>query len=114
MADCLFCKIVAGAIPARKLFEDDEALAFADLHPQAPLHALVIPKRHIATLNDLSSDDEPLVGHLHTIAAHLAREAGYAESGYRVVFNCNRQGGQTVFHVHLHLLAGRGLDWPPG
>ena len=114
MTDCLFCKIVAGAIPARKLFEDDEALAFADLHPQAPLHALVIPKRHIATLNDLSSDDEPLVGHLHTIAAHLAREAGYAESGYRVVLNCNRQGGQTVFHVHLHLLAGRGLDWPPG
>ncbi len=114
MVDCLFCKIRDGAIPARLIFEDDQAIAFHDLHPQAPLHLLVVPRRHIATLNELALEDEALVGHLHRVAAQLAREAGHAEAGYRTLFNCNRGAGQTVWHLHLHLLAGRDLTWPPG
>ncbi len=114
MSDCLFCKIVAGEIPATLLYQDENLLAFTDINPQAPLHALVVPKRHIATLNDLSSGDDGLVGSMLRSAAALARQHGYAERGYRTVFNCNREAGQTVFHLHLHLLAGRGLAWPPG
>jgi histidine triad (HIT) family protein len=115
MADgCLFCRIVAGEIPATIVHRNDDVLAFADINPQAPLHVLVIPRRHIATLNDLTPDDDALVGSLHRVAAGIAREHGYADRGFRTVLNCNREAGQTVFHVHLHLLAGRGLTWPPG
>lgn len=112
--DCLFCKIRDGAIPAKVIHEDERAVAFQDINPQAPLHALVIPRRHLATLNDAVPDDAALLGHLVLVAAKLAREAGYADVGYRTLFNCNRAAGQTVFHVHLHVLGGRSLGWPPG
>ena len=111
---CLFCRIASGEIPASKVYEDDEVLAFNDINPQAPLHVLVIPKRHISTTNDLSPTDDSLVGTLARRAAAIAKEKGYADRGYRVVMNCNAEAGQTVFHIHLHLLAGRGLGWPPG
>ena len=111
---CLFCRIASGEIPASKVYEDDDVLAFNDINPQAPLHVLVIPKRHISTINDLSSPDDGLVGTLVRRAAAIAHEKGYADRGYRVVMNCNAEAGQTVFHIHLHLLAGRGLGWPPG
>ena len=111
---CLFCRIASGEIPASKVYEDDEVLAFNDINPQAPLHVLVIPKRHISTTNDLSAPDDGLVGTLVRRAGAIAREKGYADRGYRVVMNCNAEAGQTVFHIHLHLLAGRGLGWPPG
>jgi histidine triad (HIT) family protein len=111
---CLFCRIVSGEIPASKVYEDDEVLAFNDINPQAPLHVLVVPKQHVATLNDLARGDEALVGTLVRRAAAIAAAKGYAERGYRTVFNCNAEAGQTVFHVHLHLLAGRALGWPPG
>jgi len=114
MSTCLFCRIVNKEIPASVIYEDDEVMVFNDVNPQAPLHALVIPKRHIATLNDLSSADDGLVGSMARRAAAVAREKGYADSGFRTVFNTNAQAGQTVFHIHLHLLAGRGLSWPPG
>jgi histidine triad (HIT) family protein len=114
MSDCLFCKIVAGQIPARLLHEDADVVAFSDIEPQAPLHALVVPRRHIATLNDLQQRDDALVGGMFRVAAALAKKHGYAEQGYRTVFNTNRGAGQSVFHIHLHLLAGRGLGWPPG
>ncbi|OHX35591.1 histidine triad nucleotide-binding protein [Methylomonas sp. LWB] len=112
MSDCLFCKMVAGEIKPDVVYEDDKVLAFRDLHPQAPLHVLVIPKRHIANLNDL--DDAELGGHLLQTAAKIAKDLGCADSGYRTVLNCNADGGQTVFHLHLHLLAGRAMHWPPG
>lgn len=112
MSDCLFCKMVAGEIKPDVVFEDEHLLAFRDLHPQAPLHVLIVPKRHIANLNDL--DDAVLGGRLLQAAAAIAAQQGYAESGYRTLFNCNRDGGQTVHHLHLHLLAGRQMSWPPG
>lgn len=112
--DCLFCKIAKGEIPAEVVYEDDEALAFEDINPQAPSHLLIIPRRHIATLNDLEEDDRVLVGHLSLVAARLARERGFAEDGYRVVMNCNDQGGQTVYHIHMHLMGGRRFTWPAG
>ncbi len=111
---CLFCRIASGSIPASKVYEDEEVLAFNDVNPQAPLHVLVIPKRHIATTNDLSAADDGLVAVLVRRAAAIAAEKGYAERGYRLVINCNAEAGQTVFHIHVHLLAGRGLGWPPG
>lgn len=114
MADCLFCKILDGKIPAKLLHEDASAIAIADINPQAPLHALVIPRKHIATLDDLTVEDEALVGHMARVAVDLARAAGHADAGYRTVFNTGRAAGQTVFHIHLHLLAGRSLAWPPG
>ena len=114
MSDCLFCRIAAGHIPSSLIYQDDLVVAFNDINPQAPLHALIVPRRHIATLNDLAPDDDALVGSMFRVAAALAKEHGYAERGYRTVFNCNREAGQTVFHIHLHLLAGRGLSWPPG
>lgn len=114
MNDCIFCKIGAGDIPADKVYEDDEVVAFRDLNPQAPTHVLVIPRRHIASLNALQPGDEPLVGRLFGAARTIAEQAGIAESGYRSVINCNADGGQTVFHIHLHLLGGRALGWPPG
>jgi histidine triad (HIT) family protein len=114
MPDCLFCNIVAKKTPARIVHEDAEALAFEDIHPQAPTHLLVIPRKHIATLNDVAPEDEELMGKLFTVAAKLARERGFAERGWRAVVNVNRDANQQVFHVHLHVLAGRGFHWPPG
>jgi histidine triad (HIT) family protein len=111
---CLFCKIIAGEIPSKKVYEDDELYAFEDINPQAPLHALIVPRQHIATLNDLTDKDDDLVGSMLRRAAALAKERGFDESGYRTVFNCNSQAGQSVFHIHLHVLGGRSLSWPPG
>ncbi|WP_163577566.1 histidine triad nucleotide-binding protein [Halomonas faecis] len=112
--DCLFCKIINRDIPADIVFEDDEVLAFNDINPQAPTHILIIPKRHIATLNDIADEDRALVGRLPQVAAQLAREKGFADDGYRVVMNCNEQGGQTVYHIHMHLMGGRRFTWPAG
>ena len=114
MTDCLFCKIIAGQIPGAIVHQDDTLIAFKDINPQAPLHVLIVPRKHIATLNDLTPGDDGLVGSMFRRAAALAKEHGYDERGYRTVFNTNREAGQTVFHIHLHLLAGRGLSWPPG
>ena len=114
MSDCLFCRLVAGSIPAQVVHRDDAVVAFRDVNPQAPLHVLIVPTKHIATLNDLTAEDDALVGSMFRRAAAIAAEHGYAERGFRTVFNTNRDAGQTVFHVHLHLLAGRGLTWPPG
>lgn len=113
-ADCLFCKIRDGQIPATIVYRDDRCMAFEDIRPQAPTHVLFIPLEHIPTLNDLTPEQRELVGHLHYAAAKLAKERGHAEGGYRVVMNTHRDAGQTVFHIHLHLLAGRPLEWPPG
>lgn len=112
--DCLFCKIVSREIPADIVYEDDEVLAFKDIDPQAPTHMLVIPKRHIATLNDIEERDLSLVGRLPQTAAKLAKEQGFADEGYRVVMNCNENGGQTVYHIHMHLMGGRRFTWPAG
>ena len=114
MADCLFCKVVEREIPATLVYEDEQLVAFEDINPQAPTHVLVVPKRHISTLNDLVENDRGLVGAMVERAASIARERGHAEAGYRTVFNCNDAGGQTVFHIHLHLLGGRAMSWPPG
>jgi histidine triad (HIT) family protein len=114
MDSCLFCRIIAGEIPATTLYEDEDLLAFADINPQAPMHLLVIPKVHIATLNDVAAPHDALVGAMVRCAARLAAERGFAASGYRTVFNCNAAAGQTVFHLHLHVLGGRTLAWPPG
>jgi len=114
MSDCLFCKIIAGEIPGTFVYQDDRLVVLKDINPQAPLHVLVIPRKHIASLNELTADDDALVGSLFRRAAALAREHGYDQRGYRAVFNTNREAGQTVFHLHLHVLAGRGLNWPPG
>ncbi|MES2819485.1 MAG: histidine triad nucleotide-binding protein [Pseudomonadota bacterium] len=111
--DCLFCKIVAGEIPARILYQDDQVIAFHDIGPQAPVHFLVIPKKHIATLHDLTEADKVLAGHILLTAQRLAREQGCAD-GFRVVMNCNEQGGQTVYHIHMHVLGQRQMTWPPG
>jgi histidine triad (HIT) family protein len=111
---CLFCRIVAGDIPAARVFEDERVVAFADINPQAPMHLLVIPREHIPTLNELRPQHDALVGAMLRCAAQLASERGYAERGYRTVFNCNSDAGQTVFHVHLHVLGGRSFGWPPG
>jgi histidine triad (HIT) family protein len=114
MPDCLFCRIVDGAIPAKKVHEDALCIGFLDINPQAPTHALFVPRRHIATTNDLTAADRELVGHLMLCAAAYAKQAGFADAGYRTVMNCNQAAGQTVFHLHLHLLGGRALTWPPG
>jgi histidine triad (HIT) family protein len=114
MTECLFCKIVARQIPAKIVYEDDRVMAIEDVNPQAPLHVLLIPKAHLATLNDLSSAHDGLVGEMVRRAASIARHRGFSERGYRAVFNCNREAGQSVFHIHLHVLGGRPLAWPPG
>jgi len=114
MPDCLFCKIRDGQIPAKVVHRDDACLAFEDIKPQAPTHLLLIPLRHVATVNDLTVEEREMVGHLFVTAAKLAKERGHADNGYRLVMNCNRDAGQTVFHLHLHLLGGRPFDWPPG
>jgi histidine triad (HIT) family protein len=112
--ECLFCRIAGKEIPAGIVFEDDEVVAFEDISPQAPVHVLVIPKKHISTLNDLAEEDIPLIGKLLLVAKNLGREMGVEKDGYRVVVNCNRGAGQTVFHIHAHLLGGREFGWPPG
>ena len=114
MSDCLFCRIGKKEIPATMVYEDDQLFVINDINPQAPLHALVIPKRHIATLNDLTAADEALVGAMMRRAAAVAAERGFADRGFRTVFNTNADSGQTVFHIHLHVLGGRSLGWPPG
>ncbi len=112
--DCIFCKIASGAIPAAKLYEDPEVVAFRDLHPQAPTHFLVIPRKHLTSLNDITDHDETLVGHMFHAAKTLAEQEGIAATGFRTVFNTGSDGGQTVFHLHLHVLGGRQMTWPPG
>ena len=114
MPDCLFCRVAAGEIPASIVYEDTRLVAFKDINPQAPTHILVIPRRHIATLNDLGPDEDALVGEMTRRAAAIAKEEELAERGYRVLFNCNADAGQTVFHIHMHLVGGRRLGWPPG
>ena len=114
MADCLFCKIISRQIPASIVYEDDRVLAFNDINPQASTHVLVVPKKHVATLNDLGPDDDGIVGEVVRRAAAIAADRGIAAGGYRTVFNTTRDAGQTVFHIHLHLIGGRSLGWPPG
>lgn len=112
--DCIFCKIVKQEIPAKIIYEDEHVIAFDDLRPRAPIHKLIIPRKHIATLNDIETGDTELLGRLLQTAKHLAKELQIDESGYRTVINCNAGGGQEVFHIHLHLLGGRQMTWPPG
>lgn len=114
MDDCLFCKMVAGDIPVDKVHEDDDVLAFRDINPQGPVHLLVIPKRHISSLNEVEPGDIWLIGKMQALSAVLAQDEGIAESGYRTVINCNPDGGQDVYHIHLHLIGGRRMGWPPG
>ena len=114
MSDCIFCKIAAGEIPSDIVFQDDVCLAFKDINPGAPTHILIIPKEHIATLNDLTPEHQSTVGHILLAAKQIASRLGVDASGYRVVANCNSDGGQVVFHIHFHLLGGRRLSWPPG
>ena len=112
--DCLFCKIATGDIPATLLFEDDDVVAFNDINPATPQHILIIPKKHIATMNDATETDQAVLGKMMIVAATLAKQNNVAEDGYRLVMNTNSHGGQSVYHIHLHLLAGRPLQWPPG
>jgi histidine triad (HIT) family protein len=112
--NCLFCRIIAGEIPSTRVFEDEHLVAFNDIQPQAPMHVLVVPKTHIATLNDLTGADDELVGLMIRRGVAIAEERGYSASGFRTVFNCNADAGQAVFHIHLHVLGGRKLAWPPG
>jgi histidine triad (HIT) family protein len=111
--DCLFCKLIAGQIPSKKVYEDDKVFAFEDINPQAPTHVLIIPKQHIEGLNKASAENAEILGYMQLAAAKLGREHGI-ESGYRTVLNVGREAGQSVFHIHLHLLGGRKLSWPPG
>jgi len=113
-SDCLFCKILSGDIPADVIYESTSAIAFRDINPQASTHVLIIPRKHIATINDIAEEDEALVGSLYSAAREIAAAEGIAVDGYRAVMNCNEGAGQTVFHIHLHLLGGRPLSWPPG
>ncbi|MFQ5778018.1 MAG: histidine triad nucleotide-binding protein [Terriglobia bacterium] len=112
--DCLFCRILNKELPAKIVHEDQQAIAFEDINPQAPTHILILPRKHIAGLNDAAEEDAALLGHLQLVATQLARQRGIAESGYRTVLNTGRGAGQSVFHLHLHLLGGRGMRWPPG
>ena len=114
MAETIFSKIIRKEIPADIVFEDDELLAFKDINPQAPFHFLIIPKKEIPTTNDLTEDDEMLIGKLVIRAKKIAKQMGFANDGYRLVLNCNKKGGQEVYHIHLHLLGGRQMNWPPG
>jgi len=114
MENCLFCKIVQGSIPAKIVYQDDQALAFDDINPQAPVHTLVIPKKHVAAIQDCDKTDQILLGHLLLACAQVAKQKGLAESGYRIVTNTGADSGQTVFHIHLHVMGGRHMAWPPG
>ncbi len=114
MNDCLFCKLIAGEIPADVVYQDDDVFAFKDIAPQAPVHILVIPKEHIATINDANEEHQALLGKMMLTAKKIAKDQGLAENGYRLVINCNEDGGQTVYHLHMHILGGRSMAWPPG
>jgi len=114
MENCLFCKIIKKEIPAEIVFENEDILAFKDIDPQAPVHILLVPKEHIPTTNDLEENHKELVGAIYLVAKSLAKKYGISEDGYRTVFNCNKNGGQAVYHIHLHLLGGRQMKWPPG
>ncbi|MDX2164827.1 MAG: histidine triad nucleotide-binding protein [Gammaproteobacteria bacterium] len=112
--DCLFCKIAKGEIPAKLLYQDDKVVAFADINPQAPTHLLIVPRQHISTINELDQANSALAGHMVHVATQLAKEVNIDEKGYRLVMNCNSEGGQAVYHIHCHLLGGRQMNWPPG
>lgn len=114
MNDCLFCKISSKKIPAKLIYEDSEAVAFEDINPQAPVHVLIVPKKHISTSLDITDEDNVLIGHLFQVAGKIATEKGIAERGFRLVMNTNPEAGQSVYHIHLHLLGGRQMHWPPG
>lgn len=114
MEQCIFCKIIKGDIPAKVVYKDERVVAIEDINPQAPYHLLIIPKSHIPTLNDLTDEDKELVGYIYRIASKIAQEKGFGKKGYRIVANCNPDGGQTVYHIHFHLLGGRFMRWPPG
>jgi len=114
MTNCIFCKIAAKEMKSTVVYEDEEVFAFRDINPQAPTHILVIPKKHIPTLNDLESSDQALIGKMFLAAKEIAKNEGISESGYRTVFNCNRDAGQEVYHIHLHIFGGRKMTWPPG
>lgn len=113
MEDCVFCKIIRNELPSEKVYEDDKVLAFKDANPEAPVHVIIVPKKHIPSLNEITLEDELILGHIFTVAKLVAEKLGVSENGYRVVSNCGKDGGQTVPHVHYHLLAGRVLGWPP-
>ncbi|MFZ2315246.1 MAG: histidine triad nucleotide-binding protein [Gammaproteobacteria bacterium] len=112
--ECLFCKIANGDILANILYQDEQVVCFDDISPKAPHHKLIIPRKHIATINDIGAEDQALIGHMVTTGAAMAKQLNIAEPGYRLVFNCNSDGGQLVYHIHLHLLGGRQMTWPPG
>jgi histidine triad (HIT) family protein len=112
--ECIFCKILNGEMAANIIYEDEQVIAFDDLFPKAPIHKLIIPRKHIATINDLTTQDVPLVGHMTEVAKDLAKKFKIDQSGYRILMNCNKNAGQVVFHIHMHLLGGRALTWPPG
>jgi len=114
MSQCPFCNIIQGKIPAKNIYEDEQVFAFEDINPQAPVHILVIPKKHISSLNELSEEDNSLIGYLLLICSKIAQQKGLAENGYRVVINCGAGAGQSIFHLHFHLLGGRRFRWPPG
>lgn len=112
--DCLFCKIAAGEIPSVKVYEDESVIAFRDIEPQAPVHVLIIPKEHISSANEINQENANIVGHIFAVAAKIAKAEGIADNGYRILNNCGDDGGQTVKHLHFHMLGGRSLAWPPG
>lgn len=114
MNDCIFCKIINGEIPSTKVYEDDKVFAFKDISPEAPVHVLIVPKKHIESTNDLNENNSSIIAHIFTVASKIANEQGIKDSGYRIVNNCGEDGGQTVNHIHFHLLGGRNLSWPPG
>ena len=114
MSECLFCKIRDGKINSRKVFEDEQVFAFEDIYPQAPTHILVVPKQHIASVNEVTETNKAVIGHMFYVANQIARERSVSESGYRLVINTNSDAGQTVFHIHLHVMGGRPFQWPPG
>ena len=114
MSECLFCRIAAGEIPAKIVFDDENVVAFEDINPQAPIHIVIIPRKHIPTVLDLTDEDQELVGHLHMVANQIAAEKSLADDGFRLVTNCKKSAGQEVFHIHMHMLGGREFSWPPG
>lgn len=114
MSDCLFCKIINGEISAKIRYQDERLVVFDDINPQAPHHLLLVSRKHLPTTLDIQTEDQPLIGHVFQTAAKLARELGFANDGFRIVNNCNEAGGQTVWHIHFHLLGGRNFSWPPG
>lgn len=114
MGNCIFCSIIEGKIPCEKVYEDEHVISFKDINPEAPVHVLIVPKKHIESLNDITEENKELIGHVYYAAKKIAAELNLSETGYRIAANCGRDGGQTVPHIHFHLLGGRSLHWPPG